>query len=281
MSQSICTVVFSNGGSEDKNMFFARASTVKFLMTIFLMVSPTAFADVEPTATRDYLNFLIRLNNSSPLEHAASRGTMGLSLGLGFGVYHHGVDSDILREHWRSPTQDNSDNQADRNRLAIPRLYVHKGLPASLDVGLVLGQEIATKAKLISGYLQWTAIEGLGVPAVGVRGSLSRLMGLATTDASAMGVDGIISYSVLNMLTVYTTIGLSRHQIEVRSGQDYGTDFGLTKTGEGSLERVLVGRSRSFGVQCLVLPPLFVSTAEVQMNGDSTLNYLAKISVGI
>lgn len=262
-------------------MFFARASTVKFLMTVFIMMSPVAFADVDPTATRDYLNFLIRLNNSSPLEHAGSHGTMGLNLGLGFGVYHHGVDADILREHWRSPTQDNSQTQADRNRMAIPRLYVHKGLPASLDMGLVLGQEVATKARLISGYMQWTAIEGLGMPAVGVRGSLSRLMGLATTDASAVGVDGIISYSILKMLTVYTTIGVSRHQIEVRSGEDYGTDFGLTRTGEGSLDRVLVGRSRSIGVQCLVLPPFFVSTAEVQMNGDSTLNYLAKISVGI
>lgn len=262
-------------------MFFARASTVKFLMTVFLMVSPVAFAHVDPKATSDYLNFLIRLNNSSPLEHAGSHGTMGLSLGLGFGVYHHGVDSGILREHWRSPAQDNSHTQADLNRMAIPRLYVHKGLPASLDVGLVLGQEVATKARLISSYMQWTAIEGLGMPAVGVRGSLSRLMGLATTEASAMGVDGIISYSVLKMLTVYTTIGVSRHQIEVRSGQDYGTDFGLTKTGEGSLEKVLVGRSRSFGLQFLLLPPFFVSTAEVQMNGDSTLNYLAKISVGI
>ncbi len=262
-------------------MFFVRASTLNFLLGIILMMPQMIFAEVDPAATRDYLNFMIRLNNSSPLEHAASRGTMGLSLGLGFGVYHHGVDSDILREHWRSPTQDNSQTQADPNRMAIPRLYVHKGLPASLDVGLVLGQEVATKAKLISGYMQWTAIEGLGMPAVGVRGSLSRLMGLATTDASAMGVDGIISYSVLKMLTVYTTIGVSRHQIEVRSGQDYGTDFGLTRTGEGSLKRILVGRNRSFGVQCLVLPPFFVSTAEVQMNGDSTLNYLAKISVGI
>jgi hypothetical protein len=55
----------------------------------------------------------------------------------------------------------------------------------------------------------------------------------------------------------------------------------LTKTGEGSLEKVLLGRSRSFGLQFVLLPPFFVSTAEVQMNGDSTLNYLAKISVGI
>ena len=264
-------------------MFVSLASRLILLAVLFFAPASGLQAAISQSQAHAFYKFLMRLNTNSPLEHGGSHGTIGLGFGLGLGVYHAGVDNEILREHWRRVDGERWAVDNTNQRLVIPRLYIHKGLPGRWDVGFGLGQDAVANATLVSSYLQWTIFEEFATPALAFRGGISRLMGLATTDATNISADGVLSYGFLGMFTVYATIGVSRHQIQVRSGaEDYGTMLSLRPSGdEGSVESIFIGRSRSVGLQFQVLPPFVTLTVEVQVSGESAVNYLAKVSLGI
>lgn len=263
-------------------MFLSLASRLIFSMGLILVPYTTVSATVSASQADAFYRFLMRLNANSPLEHGGSHGTLGLGIGLGVGVYHAGVDEQILREHWRQEDGERWDVERANQRLVLPRLYVHKGLPGAWDIGFGLGQDTVTDATLISSYLQWTIFEEFAAPAIGIRGGLSRLMGLATTDATNVSMDGVLSYGFLRIFTAYATMGVSRHQIQVRSGiDDYGTTLSLSSSGERSVESTLIGRTRSVGLQIQWIPPFVTSTLEAQVSTESAVTYLAKLSLGI
>lgn len=200
---------------------------------------------------------------------------------MGLGVYHAAVNAKIMREHWRSPKQNVADHREPTERVVLPRLYFHKGLPNSLDFGLSLAQDVKTKAKLWSGYGQWTPIEGFALPALALRSGFTRCMGLAATDVSSFSFDGVLSYGFSGLFTVYGSAGVARHQIEVRSGEGFGTTLALTPSGYGNMTTSLFNYNRSVGFQVQIVPGLATATTEVQISSDSRASVAAKLSVGM
>lgn len=262
-------------------MFLAHQSRLKWILSLSIAWASAGYSAISEHDAQSYFRFLSRINTASPLEHAGSHGTLGLGLGMGVGVYHASVSDGILREHWRSPKQQAFENPSPGQRVVLPKFYVHKGLPYAVDIGISLAQDVTTKARLWSGYVQWTPIEGFAMPALGVRGGFRRCMGLATTDASSLSVDGVLSYGILKLVTLYGTAGLSRHQVEVRSGEEFGTGLALTKNGYGSVQSSFIGYSRSVGLQLQVLPGLATATTEANVSSDARLSFAAKVSLGI
>jgi hypothetical protein len=264
-----------------ENMFLARQSTLKLIVCLYLSCSNMGFSAISDQDAQSYFRFLARINTASPLEHAGSHGPLGLGLGMGLGVYHTSVNKEILREHWRNSNQAVLHNPSPSQRLVLPRFYFHKGLPYAVDFGFSLAQDVTTKTRIWSGFGQWTPIEGMAMPALALRGGFSRCMGLAATDASSLSMDGVLSYGFLKLLTIYGTAGLSRHQVEVRSGDEFGTGLALTPNGYGSMESTFVGYNRSVGLQFQFLPGLATATTEVQIATNSRLSFAAKFSLGI
>ena len=262
-------------------MVLVIRSRFKVFILSFLAFGSIAYADVSVRDADEYFEFLARANNYSPLEHAGSHGTIGIGMGLGLAGYDTPSNSDVMRELWRGSGKSVEENKTPEGRVYIPRLQVHKGLPRSIDIGMGLGQDRSTGASLMSVYSQWTIFEGFALPALALRGSYNRLMGLVSTDSSSVTGDAVASFGFLRIFTVYGSYGAGRHESRVRLGETFGTSLVMDGTSEGDLDRVMFRKSRSLGMQIQILPPFLVAAFESKQTVGGPVSLLGKISVGM
>lgn len=262
-------------------MVAAVSSRLIFVAFSLLFCSQTTLGQINSADTDSYFEFLTRANHYSPLEHAGSHGTLGIGIGVGLANFESASNSEVMQEHWRQSGDSLASNSSQQSRVTVGQIHVHKGLPYSLDVGGGFAKHAATQAKLISGYVQWTAYEAFAMPALAVRGQYSRLMGLATTDASALEASVLASYGFLRLFTIYGTYGAGRHAMVVRVGPSFGTILSLDGEADGVVGRVLVRPSKSLGLQYQILPPFCTIAAEYSQVGQGPGSYLTKVSVGI
>jgi len=93
--------------------------------------------------------------------------------------------------------------------LPIPTLRAHKGLPAGFDVGVMYASIPSSNIRYYGGELRYAIIEGDAVaPAIGVRGSLTKLSGVDQLSLDTRGIDLSISKGFA-FLTPYAGIGRS------------------------------------------------------------------------
>jgi len=91
--------------------------------------------------------------------------------------------------------------------LPIPKLHVAKGLPMGFDVAAFYAAVPTTNIRLYGAELRYAIIDGgLTMPAVGVRGSFSKLAGVNGWDLNTKGLDISVSKGFL-MFTPYAGIG--------------------------------------------------------------------------
>jgi hypothetical protein len=258
-----------------------RESILKLLTLIVSTIPTTKSMGATQQQANDYFDFVERVTHFSPLEHAGSHGTIGIGLGVGVSVHEVTADGDVMRAHWRRPSDTEASNQNRSAKIYLPRAYFHKGLPSSFDLGLSYGQDPVSQAALVSGYGQWTIFEGFALPSLAVRGAVTRLMGLAATDATVLAADLVASYGFLRVVTLYGALGQGRYQTRVHSGDSYGTSLALSVNEDSDVERVSTKFSRSMGVQLQILPPFWTLALESSQTGSGPTSFLGKISVGM
>lgn len=118
--------------------------------------------------------------------------------------------------------------------LPVPTLRVHKGLPLNIDVGLAYSQVPGTDIRYYGGELRWAILPGSTlVPAVALRGTLTKLSSVDQLDFETKSIDISISKGFAN-ITPYGGIG----QVWVRSTPVgvpllRGEDFTQTKVFAG------------------------------------------------
>src|SRR5256885_1938599 len=96
---------------------------------------------------------------------------------------------------------------ADISNAAVPSLRVHKGLPFGVDVGAMVGAVPGTNIKLYGGELRYAIVSGgVAIPAIGIRGSYTKLTGGDQLDFDTKGLDLSISKGFA-MLTPYAGVG--------------------------------------------------------------------------
>lgn len=94
--------------------------------------------------------------------------------------------------------------------LTIPTLRVHKGLPFGFDIGVMYASVPGSNIKFYGGELRYAIIEGgVAMPAVGLRGSVSKLSGVDQLSVDTRGFDLSISKGFA-FLTPYAGIGRVR-----------------------------------------------------------------------
>ena len=93
------------------------------------------------------------------------------------------------------------------NSLIVPKLHVFKGLPLGIDIGAFYSAIPTTNIKLMGGELRYAIMDGgMALPAVGIRGSLTKLSGVDQLSFGTKGLDVSISKGFL-MFTPYAGIG--------------------------------------------------------------------------
>ncbi len=124
--------------------------------------------------------------------------------------------------------------------LPIPKLHVAKGLPFNLDVAAFIAKVPSTNITLVGGELRYALLEGgITMPAVAVRGALTKLSGVNQLALDTKSLDISISKGFA-MFTPYAGVG----QVWVNSTPKAGT---LTKE-SFTQDKVFVGANMNFGL---------------------------------
>lgn len=97
--------------------------------------------------------------------------------------------------------------------LPIPKLHAQKGLPFGIDIGAIYSKVQDSNIQMVGGEVKWAILKGtVATPAVAVRGSYTKLLGVDSLDLQTIGYDASISKGVL-MFTPYAGIG----QVAIKS----------------------------------------------------------------
>ena len=91
--------------------------------------------------------------------------------------------------------------------VIVPSLRLNKGLPFGIDLGVMYSSVPSTNIRLVGGELRYAFVSGnVAMPAIGIRGSFTKLSGVDQLEFSTRGVDLSISKGFL-MFTPYAGIG--------------------------------------------------------------------------
>jgi hypothetical protein len=145
--------------------------------------------------------------------------------------------------------------------LLLPKLRARKGLPWGIDVGAMYSYVPDSNIKLYGFELSKAILEGTAAtPALGVRGSYSRLAGVDDLDLQTAGFDASISKGLF-IFTPYAGAGMvwvdSKAKGKLQS-------FSTTLQGGVPLKSEQVWQPRYFAGLKVSPFPLFGVTAEVE-----------------
>ncbi|GAB1232747.1 hypothetical protein [Ferrigenium sp. UT5] len=130
------------------------------------------------------------------------------------------------------------------DNLYVPKLHVTKGLPLNIDVGGFFSAIPSTGIKLYGGELRWAILPGsTTLPAIALRGSLTKLSGVNQLSFDTRGVDVSISKGFA-MFTPFAGVG----QVWTRSNPDASTTLSKETF---SKNKYFVGANLNLGISNL------------------------------
>ena len=204
--------------------------------SLFAVSLPAVAADINQiqTLTQDDFHKLSQDLGAAlsykPLTPTAPLGITGFDMGLAVTATSI-KNSDVLKKA----------GAGDHSTLPVPSLRLNKGLPLNLDVGVMVGAVPGTNVRLYGGELRYAIVSGgAATPAIGVRGSYTKLTGVDQLDFDTKGVDLSISKGFL-MFTPYGGIG------KVWASSTPNGIPALSKESL-SLNKVFVGANLNFGL---------------------------------
>jgi len=93
------------------------------------------------------------------------------------------------------------------SQLPLPKIHANKGLPFGIDVGAVYARVPSSNIEMVGGSLKWAFIRGNTLmPAIAVRGSYTKLLGIDNLELETAGADISISKGFL-FITPYVGYG--------------------------------------------------------------------------
>lgn len=138
--------------------------------------------------------------------------------------------------------------------LSIPKLHLHKGLPASIDVGLMFARVPSSNIKVSGAELRYAFLDGsAATPALAMRLTYSRLDGVDQLSLDTRGVEVTVSKG-LAMFTPYA--GAGQNWVSSRPASSTGLD-----NEEFTQQKVYAGLNLNLGLTNLAV--------EADRTGDS------------
>ena len=166
----------------------AMAKDIKFSSTI----GQGAFKDLSKEA-----GAAISYRNTAPAEPL---GITGFDAGVEVSAIHIKSNSD----YWNAAFGNKNDAPS---YLVLPKIRVRKGLPFGIDLGAMYSYVPDSNIKLYGVEVSKAILDGtLATPAIGIRGTYTRLAGVNDLDLQTAGIDASISKGFL-FLTPYAGAG--------------------------------------------------------------------------
>ena len=233
--------------------------------TLALTQTPAPAADINFTTgiTQDQFKSLSR-------EAGVALGyrNMAPSVSLGVTGFDAGVELSVMSIDKNSTYWNAAFGNDAPSYLAVPKIRVRKGLPFGIDVGAVYSYIPDTNINLYGAELSKSIIEGSAAsPAVGVRATYTRLVGVDDLALQMYGVDASVSKGFL-FITPYAGAGLMQIRSEAK---------GQLRTLAPTLKDETLTVPRYFGGLRLTPFPLFSVTAEAEYADRPIYSFKAAI----
>jgi hypothetical protein len=91
--------------------------------------------------------------------------------------------------------------------LVVPKLHIYKGLPLNFDIGAFYSAVPTTNIRFYGGELRYAILEGgVALPAVGIRGALTKLTGVSQLALTTKSLDISVSKGFA-IFTPYAGVG--------------------------------------------------------------------------
>ena len=227
-----------------------------FVAALAFVVSPAVAADINfisrfpqsgfEKLTKE-LGTAIGYRNLAPAE---SLGVTGFDVGIEISA----TSIDKNSDQWKSAFANDAPSF-----IPVPKLRARKGLPLGIDVGAIYSAVPGSNIRLYGVELSKSIIEGgIATPAVGVRGTYTKLAGINDLGLQTYGVDASVSKGFL-MLTPYAGVGMLWVKSEAKGNLKDPKIFTLT-----TLSNVSATIPRIFAGLKVTPFPLFSVTAEAE-----------------
>jgi hypothetical protein len=136
-----------------------------------------------------------------PLAPAEPLGITGFDIGVEVTA----VDIEEGKSYWEN--QGGTDKGDFPSYLPVPKIHAQKGLPLGIDIGAIYSKVPDTNIQLIGGEVKWAILKGtVATPAVALRGSYTKLLGVDNLDLETIGYDASVSKGIA-MFTPYAGVG--------------------------------------------------------------------------
>jgi hypothetical protein len=161
--------------------------------------------------------------------------------------------------------------------VVVPKLRARKGLPFSIDVGAMYSAVPNSNVQLFGAELGYALMDGgAALPAVGLRATYTKLLGVDELDVQTAGIDATISKGFV-ILTPYAGIGALYTEGKAK-GKIVTDPAFIAVNGGKALESEKLWSARYYGGLKLTPIPLFGITGEVEYSGVMTYSLKAAIN---
>jgi hypothetical protein len=167
--------------------------TAAALAGLFLAL-PAAARDINQVQTLSQPEFRLlaedlgAAGSYKPLTPTAPLGTAGFDIGV--------AATTTRLQH--PEVWDKASGGDFGSRLTVPSVRFNKGLPYGFDFGLMAATGASTEARLWGGEVRYALLKGnAALPAIGLRGSYTKITGVDQVDLDTRGADISISKGFL------------------------------------------------------------------------------------
>ena len=176
---------------------------------VALAVSPALATDINFTQS-SVAGFGQDAFKSLSKEAGAALGyrNMAPAASLGITGFDIGIEASAISIDKNSSAWSAAFNKDAPSYLVIPKLRARKGLPFGIDVGAMYSYVPGSNVKLYGAELSKSILSGgIATPAVGIRGTYTKLAGVSDLDVQTYGIDASISKG-FPFLTPYAGAGV-------------------------------------------------------------------------
>lgn len=217
-----------------------------------LAVSPVLAADISFTKVinqDDFKSLSKEAGAALGYRNMAPAAPLGIT-GFDIGAEVSAISIDKNTTRWSSAFNNDAPSY-----LVIPKIRARKGLPLGIDIGAMYSYVPGSNIKLYGAELSKSILDGsVATPAVGIRGTYTKLAGVNDLNLQTYGIDASVSKGFL-IVTPYAGAGMMWISSEAK---------GNLKTLVSTLEKETISVPRVFGGLVISPLPLFGITVEAE-----------------
>ncbi len=203
-------------------------------------------------------------------KNTAPAAPLGL-VGFDVGVEVTAVDVKQAADYWKAISGNDAPSY-----LVVPKLRARKGLPFGIDVGAMYSVVPSSNVQLLGGEVSKALLDGSVVlPAIGIRATYTRLLGVDSLALQTAGLDASISKGFL-VFTPY--LGAGALWIDAKAKGKIVTDPTFIAVNGGAIKEEKIWQTRFFGGVKVTPLPFFGITGEVEYSGMPTYSLKLALS---